>query len=440
MRGPSLQTENPRPSLRVAAQVFQFRNYKLLWISSAVSMLGMNAQQIIRGMLAWDLTGNFGMTALLVLSFGLPMGLFSLLGGALADRFEKRNLILLSQVASMLIATSTGLLVMFDLINFWLLFAIGVFQGSFVAVGMPARTPLMIETVPAEQRLSAVAFSMMPMTAMRAIGPALGGLTAGFIGFEWGYFGSGICYLISVLTVLTVPTGIGRDDKASPANAPSANLSSSIGDGLRYVSSNPQIRRLVLMMMIIAVMGMPIQTQFPGFVESELDVTNWQVIAGILVAIGGVGGVLGSVFVARLTQSRRKPMIQWFAGIIGAVSIASIWIGAPFGFVGVILPIFVSGAAMTAFMGINQAMLMDAAAPEYRGRVMSLFMFSMAFLSLSAAPMGKVADLITAAGLFGVLGMIMTALIIFIGMANRRYTFGDSQDHEIVKSDHSLID
>ena len=95
---------------------------------------------------------------------------------------------------------------------------------------------------------------------------------------------------------------------------------------------------------------------------------------------------------------------------------------------------------MTAFMGINQAMLMDAAAPEYRGRVMSLFMFSMAFLSLSAAPMGKVADLITAAGLFGVLGMIMTALIIFIGMANRRYTFGDSQDHEIVKSDHSLID
>ena len=164
MRGPSLQTENPRPSLRVAVQVFQFRNYKLLWISSAVSMLGMNAQQIIRGMLAWDLTGNFGMTALLVLSFGLPMGLFSLLGGALADRFEKRNLILLSQVASMLIATSTGLLVMFDLINFWLLFAIGVFQGSFVAVGMPARTPLMIETVPAEQRLSAVAFSMMPMT------------------------------------------------------------------------------------------------------------------------------------------------------------------------------------------------------------------------------------------------------------------------------------
>ncbi len=429
------QNQNPRPSLRVAAQVFQYRNYKLLWISSAVSMLGMNAQQIIRGMLAWDLTGSFGMTAILVLSFGIPMGLFSLLGGALADRFEKRNLIILSQVASMLVATFVGFLVMFDLISFWLLFAIGIFQGSFVAVGMPARTPLMIDTVPPEQRLSAVAFSMMPMTAMRAIGPALGGLTAGFVGFEWGYFGSGICYLISVLTVLSVPIGIGRDDKPSTTDTPSMNLSSSIRDGLRYVSSNPQIRRLVLMMMIIAVMGMPIQTQFPGFVESELNVSNWQVYAGILVAIGGVGGLLGSVFVARLTQSPRKTLIQWIAGIIGAVSIGSIWIGAPFGFFGVVLPIFVSGAAMTAFMGINQAMLMDTAAPEYRGRVMSLFMFSMAFLSLSAAPMGKVADLITAAGLFGVLGIIMTGLIILIGLTNRQYTFGDPRQTIIDKQD-----
>jgi len=427
MQSPISQGKNSRPSLRTAAQVFQFRNYKLLWISSAVSMLGMNAQQIIRGMLAWDLTGSFGMTALLVISFGLPMGLFSLLGGALADRFEKRNLILLSQVASMFIASATGLLVLLGLINFWLLFAIGVFQGSFVAVGMPARTPLMIDTVPPEQRLSAVAFSMMPMTAMRAIGPALGGLTAGFIGFEWGYFGAGICYLISALTILTVPTGIGSGDKSAMADPSSRNLSSSIGDGLRYVYSNPQIRRLVLMMIIIAVMGMPIQTQFPGFVERELNVSNWQVYAGILVAIGGVGGVLGSVFVARLTQSPRKPLIQWFAGIIGAISIACIWIGAPFGFFGVILPIFVAGAAMTAFMGINQSMLMDTAAPEYRGRVMSLFMFSMAFLSLSAAPMGKIADLITAAGLFGILGIVMTGLIIAIGLTSRQYTFGDSR-------------
>ena len=90
---------------------------------------------------------------------------------------------------------------------------------------------------------------------------------------------------------------------------------------------------------------------------------------------------------------------------------------------------------MTAFMGINQAMLMDTAAPEYRGRVMSLFMFSMAFLSLSAAPMGKIADLFTAASLFGVLGAVMTGLIILIGLTNRQYTFGDARQAIIDKRD-----
>ena len=117
-------------------------------------------------------------------------------------------------------------------------------------------------------------------------------------------------------------------------------------------------------------------------------------------------------------------MIQWVAGIIGSLSIASIWIFSSFGFIGVIMPIFISGGAMTAFMGVNQAMMMDEAPPEYRGRVMSLFMFSMAFLSLSAAPMGRIADVISAATLFGVLGLIMGALLVLIGLSSRAKTFG----------------
>ena len=79
---------------------------------------------------------------------------------------------------------------------------------------------------------------------------------------------------------------------------------------------------------------------------------------------------------------------------------------------------------MTAFMGVNQAMMMDEAPPEYRGRVMSLFMFSMAFLSLSAAPMGRIADVISAATLFGILGLLMAALLVVIGLSSRAKTFG----------------
>ena len=119
-----------RPSMRKAMEVFQHRNYRFLWASSTFSFTGMQMQQVIRALLAWELTESFAASGLIAMSFGLPMLMFALIGGSLADRMEKRNLTLMTQGATGLLALLTAVMVATDTITFEILFAIG-FVRSF---------------------------------------------------------------------------------------------------------------------------------------------------------------------------------------------------------------------------------------------------------------------------------------------------------------------
>ncbi|MCZ7576940.1 MAG: MFS transporter [Dehalococcoidia bacterium] len=165
-----------KPSFRAALTVFEYRHYRYLWVSSAFSFTGMQMQQIARALLAWELTKSFGAVGAISLSFGLPMMLFSLIGGSLADRLDKRNLTLMTQVSTAILATFTAVLVATDTITIEMLFAIGLVQGTFFAFGMPARTPLMAEVVGPDNVMSAIAMSNAAMNATRLFGPAVAGV------------------------------------------------------------------------------------------------------------------------------------------------------------------------------------------------------------------------------------------------------------------------
>ena len=106
-----------KPSLRVAMVVFENRNYRFLWFSSLFSFTGMQMQQIARAVLAWELTESYGAVGLISLSFGLPMLCFSLIGGSLADRFEKRNLTFMSQASTGVFALTTAVMLLTNTIT-----------------------------------------------------------------------------------------------------------------------------------------------------------------------------------------------------------------------------------------------------------------------------------------------------------------------------------
>ncbi len=409
---------NSRPSLRKALVVFENRTYRLLWASSLTSLTGMQMQQVARAFLAWELTHSFTAVGLVNLSFGLPMLTFSLLGGAVADRLNKRNLSLMTQIATGTLALVTAFLIVVDLISIEILFAVGLVQGTFVAFGMPARSPLMALVVGSEQLTSAMAMSNAAMNATRLSGPAIAGILIGLQGVESAYFVQSALYVVSVILLLVVPSVHGR-----PQPARRASMVREVGIGLRYATSDPKIRMLLMLAFITALFAMPYITLLPGFVEEDLGRGGGTF--GMLQAVTGAGALIGSLLVATFTEFPRKPLLQLVAGLLGAGGLVLLGVGAiAFGLAGAIAASLFLGLVLTSYQTLNQTLLIGAARPEYYGRIMSMMMLTFSTMPLMAVPLGILADRWGATTVFMVQGLLVTVALLAVTMTNRSYTFG----------------
>lgn len=410
-----------RPSFRKATGVFHNRHYRFLWTSSLFSFTGMQMQMVARALLAWDLTHSFGAVGAVSLSFGLPMLFFALIGGGLADRLEKRNLTLATQTSSAFFGLLLAVLVTTDTITIEYLFIIGLFSGTGMALGMPARTPLMAEVVGQDQVMSAIAMSNAAMNATRLAGPALAGAMAGAWGLEVLYFTQAGFNILSATVLLMVPTGLGST--GGFGRPPRGNMFSEIGEGIRYAATNPRLRLLILMMFAITFFAMPHQMLLAGFVQEDLG--KGRGAYGILQSVSGAGALIGSLTIATLSDFDRKPLVQWAAGVVGGVGLLLLAGGtAAFGYQGAIGAIALLGFTLTAYQTINNTMLMDESQPEYYGRVMSISMLTFSSMPLMAYPLGILADRIGARETFVGEGILVLGLMLVVALVNGRYTFG----------------
>ncbi len=404
-----------RPSLRKALDVFQNRDYRYLWASSVLAFIGMQIQQVARGVLAWELTESFGATGLMMFAFGLPLLLFSLFGGAIADRFNKRDLAILTQVGIVVVALITSTLIVTDRMTVELLFVLGLFQGTWFAIGMPARQPLMALVVGEKQLMSAMAMGNAAMNGTRLIGPALAGMLIVWNGVEAAYFTMAGFYFISLLGLFLVPRVHGR-----PIEDQRGDMLSEIRDGIHYVITDKTLRFLLLLSFITAIFAMPHIALLPGFVERDLGMDSSNV--GVLMAVSGIGAVVGSLLIAMLTEYPRKPMLQFATGQCTALGLILLGIlGAVYGFSGAIFAILFLGFALTAFQTVNMTMFMVSARPEYFGRIMSIMMLTFSTMPMMAAPLGVIADRTGASSLFIALGIAVAAMIAILSASNWRY-------------------
>ncbi|RJQ13158.1 MAG: MFS transporter [Dehalococcoidia bacterium] len=408
-----------RPSMRAALVVFKYPVYRQLWISSAFAFMGMQMLQIARALLAWDLTHSFGAIGLVSLSFGLPMLAFSLVGGAVADRVDKRNLTLITNTLIGVLAAVTAVMVSTGHMTFEILIIVGLMQGTLSALGMPARTPLMAEVVGQENMMSAIAMSNTAMNGTRLFGPALAGIIAGAWGIEWSYAAQAVAYVLATLTMLTVPSGLGAAARAE--RAPS-NVLREIGGGLRYVAGHPTLRLLMGMMFITTFFAMPYVMLLAGFVQRDLG-QNKEAY-GWLQSISGIGALAGSLGIATVTGFDRKPLLQWLSGLVGGAGLILMAVfSAWFGFAGAIAATLVLGLFLTAYQTLNSTMIMDASEPQYYGRVMSINMLTFSAMPIMAAPLGAVADRIGASTLFVAQGGMVIGFLLLVALVSPKYTF-----------------
>jgi len=419
--------------MRKAMEVFRYRNYRFLWASSTFSFTGMQMQQVIRALLAWELTESFAASGLIAMSFGLPMLMFALIGGSLADRVEKRNLTLMTQGSTGILALLTAVMVATDTITFELLFLIGFVQGTFFAFGMPARMPLMAEVVGPTNVMSAIAMSNAAMNFTRLFGPAVAGVLVAVSGLALAYFVMASLYVFSTGLLLMVPTGLSaiaraqREATGGPGGGPMArakpqgSMLKEIGLGLRYVWTTPRLRLLIGMMFIITLFAMPYVILLAGYVQEDLGRSDADF--GWLQSIAGIGALVSSLVVATLTDFNRKPLVQWLAGIFSGVGMLLLAWPLGFGYAGVIVAVVVLGAATTAYQTLNNTMVMGESDPEYYGRVMSINMLSFSVMPLMSWPLGLLADVISAEATFALMGGVIVVIMVILGLTSREYTF-----------------
>jgi MFS family permease len=381
------------PSSREAwARTFsslRIRGYRFMYISMMASFMGMMMQQIARGWLTWELTGSAGSIGIVSSSFGLPMLLFSLFGGVAADRLEKRNVIVIAQGLTGVLAAAVAVLVLTGVIQVWHLVVMGLLQGTIFAFNMPSRQAILPELVGEKELMNAIALNSAGMNLTRILGPALaGGLVAvPFIDLEGVFFIIAFTYVISVIALFKVPaSGNWRGQTHRP-------MIKDLFSGLAYIRHSPTLLTLIGMGFLLILFGMPYQMLMPVFAGDVFHVGPAGF--GFLQAAAGVGAIGGTLWVAANAASmvsRGQTQLLAAFGFGAALFIfgftsglfGALWLGL------LILP-FV-GLASQVFMALNNTMIMTNTPHEMRGRVMSVYMMTFSLMPVSILPMGFLSD------------------------------------------------
>lgn len=389
-------------------ETLQIRDFRWIWIGSFISFMAMNMQMITRGWLVLRLENDSPLALVLVMvSFAAPMTIVSLVGGALADRFSKKYLIIISQTAN---AVMTFVLAMMDAsgaIWFGAVLIIGVVNGAMMAINMPSRQAIISDIVPESRLMNAVALNNSAMNLTRIIGPAMAGFLIIFIQTSGVFYLISIIYVFSALSLLMV-----RVDTAQSKSA-KKSVGKDIVEGLRYVWNDVNLRGLILMAFIPSLFGFTLFALLPVWAREALNVNSSDL--GILMTMMGVGALIGTLGLAAIRRFSHRGLLLLGCGIVWGIMLVGLAnsqiypVAMPF--------LLIIGLISSVYMSLNMTLTQLSAAPEMRGRVMSIMMMTFGLMPIGALPFGTIAEYIGTANSLTISGALLALLILAFGLA-----------------------
>lgn len=389
------------------------RDYRIFWFGMIASMTAMQMQMIARGYLAFELTHRATAVGLVSVAWGLPQIIFSLFGGVVADRVEKRNLLMITQSLTGLLALITAILVHSGVITITHLIVLGVLQGIVFAFNMPARQSLVPELVGKQHLMNAIALNNAGMNFTRIFGPSLAGLiiASDLIGLTGVYYLNACLYIVYIAFISRLPISgaAGRRVKGS--------MAAEFTDGMRYIRRQPMLPTLLTLGFLPIIFGMPYQTMLPVISKTVYDAGSRGL--GFMGTAAGIGALAGSLTIASLTGIKRKALLQLVMGIGFGVALIAFAL-SPTLWVALIALLFVGGTA-TFYQTLNNTLVMTSTDSEYQGRVMSVYMMSMSLMPLSALPVGIIVDQIGARQTIGIAGALVSVTVGAITLLHPRY-------------------
>ncbi len=347
-------------------------NYRRYFSGQAISQVGTWMQTVAQAWLVLQLTGSATALGLVVALQTLPMLLLGPYGGVVADRVDKRRLMMALQAMMGVLALALGLLTVTNEVRLWQVYLLAVLLGLNNCFESPARQAFVLEMVgPAELR-NAVSLNSVLVNVARAIGPAVAGVIIATGGL-------GICFLLNALSYVVVVISLaGLDTSALQPTPPASRAPHQLREGFRYVGRTPALAIPLAMMALIGCLTYEFQVVLP--VVAKQTFGGGPQVYGFMTAAMGLGAVLGGLWVAARGRVGVRSLVNTAAvfGILVAAAAAAPTLPLE------LLALTLVGAASVGFMAKGNSSLQLAVEPSMRGRVMALW--AVAFLG--STPIG----------------------------------------------------
>jgi len=357
---------------RLTFRSMSVRNYRLYFAGQLISTTGTWMQQIAQAWLVLQLTGSGVALGVLVALQFAPVLVAGAWGGVVADRVDKRRLLVGTQVAAGTLALVLGAVTALGDVQLWMIYVLALGLGAVNAIDNPARRAFVVEMVGAEHVSNAVSLSSAMFMAARVIGPAIAGLVIAGVGVSWCFLANGVSYGAAVVAFVVM-----RLDEFF-AVEPVPKRKGQLREGLRYAWSTPALRVPLLLTAVIGTLAFNFQVVLPLLAKQTFG--GAAETFGALYACMSVGSVIGALVSAHEARATQR-FVLGSTLVFGIALLAAAF--APT--LGVEMLVLVPvGAAGVAFTAMANGVLQTESAPEMRGRVAALF--SVAFLG--STPIG----------------------------------------------------
>jgi MFS family permease len=344
----------------------RYRDFRLLWFGAFASTTGTFMQTLAQGWLVYTMTGSaflLGVDGFLATG---PMLLFSLFGGVIADRIERRKIMLLSQVMQMTFAFVLTGLIYFHAVKVWHIFVLSFLTGSAQSFSGPAYASLLPLLVKRDDMSNAVAMNSMQFNLARVIGPAIGGVVFGLWGATACFGINGLSFVFVIIALMSI--------KMPPlhAHATSTSMMAQMKEGFAFVASRRSLLMLTFLSFAGTFLGMPLFTMMPVVAKSIFHLGPQGL--SLLQADYGIGSVVGALFVAGSSYAAKKGRIALVLQLVFACTLVAFGMSRHISSSLVIA--FLAGAAIVGVISLYSSLVQLSTSDAMRGRVMSIFMLA----------------------------------------------------------------
>ncbi|MBV1907578.1 MAG: MFS transporter [Pseudomonadales bacterium] len=367
------------------------RDFRFLWMSSLCTNFAMQMQIVARGWLIYDMTSSPLALTWVMLSFMLPNFLFSLPGGVIADRLKKKSVMLVAQMLNTLATLALAFIVINDQITFLHFIYFGVFNGTVLALSMPARIAMTPEVVTQERFVNAMALQSSTFNLSRVLGPAIAGGLMALLSSAGSSstFGVGIVFLIIAALYFLSVLVTARIHKAGlPLENGHGSPIEDIKESFAYLGKERIVLGLLIIGFIPSTFGFTASFLLPAFNQDIL--AGGPDLLGMLMASMGAGALLGSLILARMGDFEGKGRVMFVSAYLWAIALAGFALSDSI--MMALITGAISGLFGSVFGALNMSVLQLVVKPEVRGRIMSVMMMTFGLMPLGVIPLSALAE------------------------------------------------